>query len=158
MDYLFTILIQNRKMLYTILRKTRREDLFTIPVGFRNHLYWNIAHVVVTQQLITYGLSNLPLKVPKDWVARFSKGTVPLADPVPDGEISMLEDLLFSTIEETKRDYEDGRFETYKAYTTSAGVTLGSVEEATAFNVYHEGLHLGALLALQKALKGDTGQ
>ena len=154
MDYLFTILIQNRKMLYAILRKTRREDLFTIPKGFRNNLYWNIAHVVVTQQLITYGLSNLPLQVPQDWVKRYSKGTIPLTDPVPEEEISLLEDLLFSTIEQTKSDYENGVFENFQEYSTSAGVTLGSVEEATSFNVYHEGLHLGALLALQKAING----
>ena len=154
MDYLFTILIQNRKMLYTILRKTRREDLFTIPKGFRNNLYWNIAHVVVTQQLITYGLSNLPLLVRQDWAKRYSKGTAPLIDPVPEEEISQLEDYLFSTIEQTKTDYENGVFETYNAYATSAGVTLGSVEEAIAFDVYHEGLHLGAILALQKAING----
>lgn len=153
MEYLFTILIQNRKFLYAILRKTRTEDLFKIPQGFRNHLYWNIAHVVVTQQLITYGLSNLPLQVPTDWVDRYAKGTVPKNEPVPDSEITQLEELLLGTMEQTREDYRNGIFKTYNPYTTSTSVKLGSVEEATAFNVYHEGLHLGAVLALQKAIK-----
>ncbi len=152
MEYLFTILIQNRKLLYAILRKTRTEDLFIIPEGFRNHLYWNIAHVVVTQQLITYGLSNLPLQVPKDWVERYAKGTVPGNEAVSDSEISQLEEWLLATIEQTREDYKKGIFKTYKPYTTSTGVQLGSVEDALAFNVYHEGLHLGAVLALKKAI------
>jgi len=152
MEYLFTILIQNRKFLYAILRKTRTEDLFVIPEGFRNHLYWNIAHVVVTQQLITYGLSDLPLKVPPDWVERYAKGTVPDNEAVPDSEITQLEELLLTTIEQTREDFRNGIFKTYKAYTTSTGVRLGSLEEALAFNVYHEGLHLGAVLALKKAI------
>ncbi|MCE2613424.1 DinB family protein [Flavobacteriaceae bacterium D16] len=152
MDYLFTILLQNRKMLYAILRKTPRETLCTIPEGFRNHIYWNIAHVVVTQQLITYGLSNLPLQVDADLVAKYRKGTLPQTDPVSEQEIEQLQESLFSTLEQTQRDYQDGRFKEYKSYTTSANVTLSSVEDALAFNVYHEGLHLGVILGLQKAL------
>ena len=124
-----------------------------IPQGFRNHLYWNIAHVVVTQQLITYGLSDLPLLVPPDWVERYAKGTVPDNEAVPESEITQLEELLLSTMEQTREDFRKGVFKTYKPYTTSTSVRLGSVEEALAFNVYHEGLHLGAVLALQKAIK-----
>ncbi len=152
MEYLFTILIQNRKFLYAILRKTRSEDLFIIPEGFRNNLYWNIAHVVVTQQLITYGLSNLPLQVPSDWVERYSKGTIPNDKPVSDSEMKQLQELLLATIEKTREDYRNGIFKTYKPYTTSTSIQLGSVEEALSFNLYHEGLHLGAVLALQKAV------
>ena len=152
MEYLFTILLQNRKFLYSFLRKTPREDLFKIPEGFRNHIYWNIAHVVVTQQLITYGLSKLPMHVSAELVAKYRKGTIPGRKEATDEEISELQQLLFSTLEQTQADYHEGRFKEYEAYTTSANVTLSSVEEALAFNVYHEGLHLGAILALQKAV------
>ena len=152
MDYLFTILLQNRKFLYSILRKTPREDLFKIPEGFRNHIYWNIAHVVVTQQLITYGLSKLPLNVGAEMVAKYRKGTTPGMDLASEEQVTELQQLLFSTLEQTQQDYQEGRFKEYESYTTSANVTLASVEDAMAFNVYHEGLHLGAILALQKAI------
>lgn len=152
MEYVFTILMQNRKFLYGILRKTPRELLFTIPDGFRNHIYWNIAHIVVTQQLITYGLSKLPMEVDAQWVARYRKGTVPDTTPISEEEMATLENMLFSTLEQTQEDYRIGRFKEYEAYTTSAKVTLSSVEEALQFNLYHEGLHLGAILGLQKAL------
>lgn len=153
MEYLFTILLQNRKFLYTVLRKMPREALFEIPDGFRNHIYWNIAHVLVTQQLITYGLSNLPLQVDADLVAKYRKGTFPQTDAVSEEEIEKLQELLFTTLEQTEQDYQEGRFKEYQPYTTSANVTLTSVEDALAFNVYHEGLHLGAILALQKAIR-----
>lgn len=152
MEYLFTILLQNRKFLYSVLRKTPKEALFQIPSGFRNHIYWNIAHVVVTQQLITYGLSNLPMNVNAELVAKYRKGTTPVTEEVSEEEILQVQELLFSSLEQTQRDYEEGLFKDYQAYTTSANVTLSSVEEAMAFNVYHEGIHLGAILALQKAL------
>jgi hypothetical protein len=152
MEYLFTILFQNRKFLYSILRKTPGELLFEIPEGFRNHIFWNIAHVVVTQQLITYGLSNLPLQLGAEWVAKYRKGTIPGMEKASEEEISELQKLLFSTLEQTQLDYNEGRFKEYESYTTSANLTLNSVEEALAFNVYHEGLHLGAILSLQKAL------
>lgn len=152
MDYLFTILLQNRKFLYSVLRKTPRKALFEIPNGFRNNIYWNIAHVVVTQQLITYGLSNLLMNVGAEWVAKYRKGTAPKEDSISEEEIEELQGLLFSTLEQTQQDYQEGRFKEYESYTTSAKVTLTSVEDALAFNVYHEGLHLGAILSLQKVL------
>ncbi len=43
-----------------------------------------------------------------------------------------------------------GRFETYREYRTTPGVVLASVEDALRFNLYHEGLHLGSVLALRK--------
>ena len=110
MDYLFNILLQNRKMLYAILRKIPREALFLIPGGFRNHIYWNVAHVVVTQQLITYGLSNLPLQVDADLVAKYRKGTYPQTDVVSEEEIEKLQELIFSTLEQTEQDYQEGKF------------------------------------------------
>ncbi len=35
---------------------------------------------------------------------------------------------------------------------TSAGIRLESVEDAIAFNNFHEGIHLGYVMALKKAL------
>ncbi len=50
------------------------------------------------------------------------------------------------------RDIEAGRFTAYEPYDTSAGVHLGSLTDALAFDLYHEGMHTGAILALTRAL------
>jgi hypothetical protein len=143
--------MQNRKILYQILKHTPIEKLVTIPQGFRNNIWWNIAHTVVTQQLIVYSFSGLPMQVTEDMVTAYRKGSVPTGSP-GSGEIDALRGLLFSTIERTSEDYKNGRFNHYDSYTTSAKVSLDNVKDAIAFNVYHEGLHLGVILSLQKAL------
>ena len=152
MEKLFNISLQNRKILYKFLTSTPREQLLKIPTGHRNNIWWNIAHTVVTQQLLVYKLSKLEMLVSTDLVDKFKKGTVPDGSAT-DEEIKTIEKLLFSTIERTEEDYNNGVFKEYASYTTSVNVTMNSVEDAIAFNVFHEGIHLGAILGLQKALK-----
>jgi hypothetical protein len=60
--------------------------------------------------------------------------------------------LLFSTIEKTKEDYKNKMFKTYNSYTVSTKSTLSNVEEAIDFNNFHEGIHLGYILALRKSI------
>ncbi len=128
-----------------------KEQLVNIPSGHHNNIWWNIAHVVVTQQLLVYKLSGLPLRIPERLVLKYKKGTVP-DGMATDAEIAEIKELLVSTIEWTLQDHEKGLFERYTAFNTSVAITLGNVEEAMAFNVYHEGLHLGVIQSLEKAL------
>lgn len=143
--------LQNRKNLQYILNNTSTEDLLKIPVGFRNNIWWNIAHVVVTQQLLIYKLSDQQIRIPEEFVDKFKKGTVP-DGTATEKEIRTIDDLLISTIEWTQEDYETGLFKNYHEYTTSAKVTLRNVDDAISFNLFHEGLHLGSILALRKML------
>lgn len=149
MEKLFNITIENRKILYKFLTNTPREQLLNIPVGFRNNIWWNIAHVVVTQQILVYKLAGLPMKISDVLVEKFKKGSVP-DGTASDEEIELMTGFLFSTIEWMQEDYENGLFKDYNEYTTSVNITLSRVEDAIAFNVFHEGLHLGSILALLK--------
>lgn len=143
------ITLQNRKNLLAILESVPKNDLLTIPKGFRNNIWWNIAHVVVTQQILVYKFSGLPMLVPTDMVDKFMKGTVP-DGTATDAEIELIKEMLVSNIERTQRDYDAGLFKEFKAYTTSAKVTLNNVQDAIRFNNFHEGLHFGSILALKK--------
>ena len=126
-----------------------REHLLKIPEGCRKNIWWNIAHVVVTQQLLLYKLSGAEMKVDLALVDKFKKGTVPDGSATEE-EIEKITGFLFATVEWAQQDYEGGLFKKYTEYTTSANVTLRSVEDAIAFNTFHEGLHLGSILALRK--------
>jgi hypothetical protein len=141
-----------RKGFYGILKTTPREELLKIPTGYNNNIWWNIAHVVVTQQILVYKLSGLSMQVPAELVAKFQKGTTP-DGTATDEEIEQVKKLLFSTIEKTIEDYDNGVFKSYNEYATSANVTLKTVDDAFPFNFFHEGLHYGSILALRRALK-----
>jgi len=147
LEKIFDATLQNRKLLYNILKNTPKDKLLEIPKNFNNNIWWNIAHVVVTQQLLVYKFSGLPMLVDGNMVDKYKKGTKPVGAPT-DEEIETVKKLLFSTLEQTEADYKAGKFTEYNEYTTSANVTLSSADDALSFNLFHEGIHLGSILAL----------
>ena len=151
MDWNDTVTQQNRVLLSKFLEKFSLEQLNTVPKGFKNSIFWNIAHTVVTQQLLTYGLSGQPLLIQDQLVAHYKKGTVTV-HKANKKELEEIKSLLLTTLEQTKIDYDNGCFKNFTPYTTSLKVTLSTIEEAIRFNVFHEGIHLGYILAMKNCL------
>ena len=143
------VLRQTRQSLVAVTDGLAPDARLAVPDGFSNHALWNLGHLVVTERLLCYGLAGLPLGVPDAWVAAFRKGSAPepgvAAVPYPDLRAAALE-----LPEQTAADVEAGRFESFREYRTTPGVVLASVADAVRFNLYHEGLHLGTVLALRK--------
>ena len=151
MDWAFDITIKTRKFLNSFIENLSLLELNKVPDGFNNNNIWNIAHVIVTQQLLVYNLSGLPTIVSKEMIDSFRKGTRPLRD-LNQAEDDAISNLLFSTIEKTKDDYDSKLFQTYNQYTVTTKNTISNVEEAIEFNNFHEGIHLGYILALRKSI------
>ena len=95
------------------------------------------------------------MKVPKELVNKLKKGTVP-DGKATDEELNMIKGFLFSTVEWAQEDYENRIFKDFNEYTTSANVALKDVEDAIAYNMFHEGLHLGVILSLEKMLISEV--
>jgi len=125
------------------------DQLNKIPAGFSNNLIWNIGHIIVAQQSLIYRASNLPMHISDDIVSLYKPGTRPTG-MTSEAEIQELKELLISLIEKTKTDFQDGIFTTYDERTTITGFHLASLEDAVAFNNYHEGLHLGYMMSIRK--------
>ena len=151
MDWSFDIAIKNRKLLKSFIENHTLEELNNVPEGFNNNIIWNIAHTIVTQQLLVYKLSGLPMLLSEDMVEAYRKGTKTERD-LSQAEVDMIKGLLFSTIEKTKEDYNNKVFQSYNKYTVTTKSILSNVEEAIEFNNFHEGIHLGYILALRKSL------
>lgn len=151
MDWAFDIIIKTRKFLNSFIENLPLSELNKVPDGFNNNIIWNIAHVIVTQQLLVYNLSGLPTIVSKEMIDSYRKGTRPLRD-LNQAEVDAISNLLFSTIEKTKDDYDSKLFQTYNQYTVTTKNTISNVEEAIEFNNFHEGIHLGYILALRKSI------
>ena len=141
----------NRAALSKIIENYSLEQLNTVPKGFNNNLIWNIAHVIVTQQLLMYKLSGLPLQVSDEMVEKYKKGTKTEAD-VSQEEVDLIKKLLLTTLNQTEKDLKDRIFKNFNEYPTSTGFVLRSIEDALNFNNFHEGIHLGYILALRKSL------
>jgi len=101
--------------------------------------------------VLVYKLSGLPTLISDDMIEMFRKGSKPQRD-LTQKEVDEIKGLLFSTVEKTKEDYKIGVFKSYQSYTTSTNSTLTNVEDALSFNNFHEGIHLGYILALKKSL------
>ncbi len=151
MDWAFDIAIKNRKLLESFIDNHSLKALNKVPKGFSNNIIWNIAHTIVTQQLLVYKLSGLPMLVSEDMVDAYKKGTKAERD-LSQAEVEIIKGLLFSPIKKTKEDYDNKIFQSYNEYTVSTKSTLSNVEEAIDFNNFHEGIHLGYILALRKSL------
>lgn len=141
----------NRKALSKFIENYTLEQLNKVPKGFKNNIFWNIAHVVVTQQLLMYKLSGLPMKIDEKWVEMYKKGTK-TERPVTQEEVDEIKKLLFTTLDKTEEDLTNHLFQEFKEYSTSTGFVLKSIEDALHFNNFHEGIHLGYILALCKSL------
>ena len=142
---------QIRKNLFDVLKNTSKKDLLTIPDGFNNNIYWNLAHCVATQQLLCYYLSGNSFRIDKYWVENYKKGTFAKFE-VSDSELEDLGFLLKETAKVMVKDFDNGYFTEYTPYQTSFGIDLKNINDAIVFNNLHESLHFGYILAQRRAL------
>lgn len=148
------------KLQFDLLRKVRElvlknidgltlEQLHTIPQGFKNNIAWNVAHLVVTQQLLHYRMSGNDCLVPDDLIDANRKGTSPTSQFTQE-EFDEILELLQGLPDTLEEDYNEGIFTEYKPYETSTGFVIDSMDSAIAFNNFHESLHLGVIMSLKK--------
>jgi len=136
MDFTFDIALKTRILFYKTLENLTLDQLNTKPKGFNNTIFWNIKHVVITQQLLIYRLSELPVLVTETEIETYKKGTKSESKATIE-DIELLKYQLFSTLEKTKEDYQKGLFKKYTEYTVSTKSILTSINEALAFNNSH---------------------
>ena len=149
MEKTLQILLHNRKIFNRFLKSFTLEQLSTVPEGFNNNIFWNIAHCMVTLQRLVYTYSGLPTGVTEVWFEKYNKGTAPQG-AVTQEEVDALIALFHSTYDQLLKDYQNGVFQSYEAYTTSTKMELKNVEDAITFSLFHEGIHVGSVLALAK--------
>lgn len=145
----FNINETSRKILLGLLENNSSEDLNKIPEGFNNNLIWNIGHIIVVQQMLVYKLSGLPMLINNKMVDKYKKGTKP-EHIVSQNEVDEMKDLLFSTLEQTKKDFSEKIFTNYSEFTTGVGFHITNASEAVEFNNFHEAIHIGIMMQLKK--------
>ena len=146
----FDILTKTRAIVLHYIDGLTLEQLHVIPEGFNNNIAWNIAHIVVTQQLLHYGLSGKDCLVSDELIAAFIRKEQNLQVNLLQEEFDEVLELFKGLPNTLEEDYEAGIFTEYSAYKTSTGFVIDSMEKALIFNNFHESLHLGVIMSLKK--------
>lgn len=125
------------------------EQLQKIPEGFKNNIFWNVAHTLVSQQILHYKMSGLNPLITNDWIENYQNGTFPRF-VITEDEIDYLKNKLIITAEQLEEDFNEKKFESYTEFETKMGILISSVEDAINFNNTHEALHYGIVSSMKK--------
>jgi hypothetical protein len=124
-------------------------ELNKIPTGFNNNIIWNLGHLIAAQEGIFYLRGKLELNIEQDFFNSFKNGSKPDHMMLAE-EIEKIKSLLFSSLDQLESDLEKNIFHNYPAWTTSTGFEINSIEDALIFLPFHEGLHLGQVMAYKR--------
>jgi hypothetical protein len=124
-------------------------QLNEVPPGFNNNIIWNMGHIIAAQQGICYKRSGLDIKIDESFFLKYKPDTKPEGFVDHNG-IEYIKALMFSTLGDLETDYSNKLFTNYPTFTTRYGVELSSIEGAIDFLTFHDGFHMGYVLALKR--------
>lgn len=157
----------NEDMLFTLLETTRAGTLQaakkiqsdyadfadTIPEGFNNNVRWNLGHIItITDQLANYPAGEQP-DFGKTFHKSFANGTSPNDW---NEETPSLDEIIQALQEQPSKIKEKftGRLsEPLPKPFSLVGVEFKTVGDLIAFNLYHEGMHLGQINTMLRITK-----
>lgn len=157
MNFQIEALRSIRTSLLELLKDLSLEELNFIPQGFNNNIAWNLAHIIAAQQGVCYLRAGLPITIRQDFFELHKPNTKP-ERPLSVTELEEIKILLFSTLDRFEEDYNNQIFTQYPSWTTRYGVTISSIDDAVSFLPFHDGLHLGYIMALKRAVKQTLKQ
>lgn len=138
-----------RLFILDLVRDLSIEQLNKIPDGFNNNIIWNIAHLTAAQQNLCYSRPGLLPAVADQYISPFLSGTKPNAVIHPV-EMENIYKILLTSIDQFKVDDENNLFLKFDQWDKRYGMTLKTIEDAINFIPFHEGMHIGYIMALKK--------
>lgn len=143
------IMRQPRVSILKTLEEFTLDQLNVIPAGFNNNIIWNLGHMVATLQKVCYLKAGLDDMIEESFYKRYESGSKPEA-PADEQEYQLIKTLFMTSLDKLGEDYKAGIFGNYPEWTTRYGATVGNIDEALAFLPFHEGLHIGYIMAMRK--------
>ncbi|MEO6980396.1 MAG: DinB family protein, partial [Mucilaginibacter sp.] len=87
----------------------------------------------------------------EEFFEMYKPGTTP-GGLVDEAGVEEIKTLMLSTIYQLEQDYNEEIFTGYPTFTTRYGVEISSIKEAIKFLTFHDGLHMGYIMALKRAI------
>lgn len=142
---------KTRIFLLDIIKDLTAEQLNNIPTGFNNNIIWNLGHLIASQQGLCYSRAGINYVVDEQFFNAYKAQTKPNGF-VSKEDIQNIKELLISTLETLEQDYNKEIFSGYTSYTTRYDIRLDTIDDAINFLVFHEGLHMGYIMAMKKLI------
>jgi hypothetical protein len=138
-----------RTFILELVKDLSIDQLNKTPAGFNNNIIWNIAHLTAAQQNLCYVRSGLAATVSEAHFSPFLSGTKP-EKFIEQKEIDSIFDALLNSMDRLAADYSSGTFLKFDPWNKRYGMKLNSIEDAINFIPFHEGMHIGYIMALKK--------
>ncbi len=143
------IIRKQRAALIKLTEDLTIEQLNLVPAGFNNNIIWNMGHLVASQQGICYRRAGVDIIVSEDFFNTYCPGSKPERF-ITMAELEEIKTLFNTTLDQFVADHEKNLFSVYQPWVTRAGIDLTTIEEASQFIIYHEGLHNGVINAMRR--------
>ncbi|MEB0260306.1 MULTISPECIES: DinB family protein [unclassified Mucilaginibacter] len=140
-----------RVYLLNLIEGLTTVQLNEVPVGYNNNIIWNLGHLIASQQSICYLRSGLKIFIDEEYLASYKPGTTP-NKLVTSAEVIRMKKLYITAIDQFGKDHEEGFFSNHPHWKTNYGIEVANIEEAISFVLFHEGLHVGYMMALRRLL------
>ncbi|WP_053364804.1 DinB family protein [Bacillus sp. FJAT-27245] len=147
-EVLFRQLSDYRNDILGCVANVSEEAADIVPIGFNNNIRWNLGHIYLDQLLWIKHLTKEPIEIPEGFNEWFGFGTSPANWSSEPPSLEELKKLLFRQPEWIKETYGDRLNETFPE--TESG--MHTIAQVLVRTIFHEGIHLGAILALKKFL------
>jgi hypothetical protein len=151
----FEILRKTRQFLLNHVSELTTSQLNEVPEGFNNNIIWNLAHMAASLQNVCYLRNELPIKMDEALFQAYKPGTKP-ADLVDGNKVEQIKFLLLESVDTLREDYENKLFQNFKPWKNRYGVSHQTMEDSINFLVFHDGLHVGYIMALKHAIQTES--
>jgi hypothetical protein len=134
------------------LSKVQEEHIHTVPDGFSNNILWNVGHILLYGELLLVRAADNTGKLPSEYKGLFGGGTKP-ADW--QGEVPSFQSLLGKLKEQQDwlaAEFGDRLHEKVAVPIQIRDVQFHTYGDILSFVMYHEGLHLGLINAMNRIL------
>lgn len=145
----FYVIKENRKLFIRLMDGLTIDQLNEIPAGFNNNIAWNFGHMVVGFQMIVYMRSGKELKIDKEYITKYQRGSKPEAF-ISIEEMNFLKIQAIRLIDEIEQEWDKGEFTSYQSFTTSLGVPINTCEDAVHYAATHDMMHFGYAWAMKR--------
>ncbi|WP_018342850.1 DinB family protein [Cytophaga aurantiaca] len=140
---------KTRIFLFDLIKDLSVEQLNKIPNGFNNNIIWNIGHLLASQQGLCYVRAGIQTAVDEQLLSGFRAQTKPEAFITAE-EIETIKNKSLSALDQLEEDYNKNLFSNYTPFTTRYDIAITNIDEAIDFLLFHEGLHMGYIMAMKK--------